>query len=239
MKFDKEKKKEKFGQAKQVLKKPNIETVLEKSGRVKGRLRTIKTRFLIGEKTLETVHKENNCKFRLNVETCYFSPKLSEERKKIAEKIKKKDNVLVMFSGVGPYAVVIAKKGCKVVAIELSRECNKYAKENIRLNKLENLEIIQGDVKKKVKGLGKFDVVVMPRPNLGETFLKEAFSVCKKGTMVYYYCFGKEDKLGKLIEEIYKKSRESKKKIKIMKIKRAGDIAPYKHRYRVDIRVLN
>lgn len=239
MKFNGEKKKEKLRQARQLLKRKNIKTVLEKTGKVRGRLRTIKTKFLAGEHVKETIHKENNCRLRLNVETCYFSPKLSEERKEIAGKIRKKDDVLVMFAGVGPFAVVIAKKASRVVAIELSRQCNKYARENIKLNKLHNLELIQGDVKKKVKGLGKFEHVVMPRPNLKETFLKQAFLASKKNTMVYYYCFGKQDKLGKLIEEVYKKSRESKKKIKVLKVKKAGDIAPYKHRYRVDFKVLN
>lgn len=238
MKFDKEKKAGKLREVKKLLKRKNIKTVLEKTERVKGRLRTIKTRFLAGEKTKETVHKENSCLFKLDIDGCYFSPRLSEERKLVASKIKKKDKVLVMFSGVGPYAVIIAKKAREVTAIELSRVCSKYAQKNVKLNKLNNVKLIQGDVKKKTKGLGKFDKIVMPRPNLRETFLKQAFAVSKKGTMIYYYGFANQDKLSKLIEEIYRESKKARKKIKILKIKKAGDIAPYKFRYRVEIKVL-
>lgn len=238
LKFDKEKKKEKLRQARKLLKRKNIKTVLEKTEKVKGRLRTIKTRFLAGEKNLVTIHKENKCRFKLNVETCYFSPKLSEERKQIASKVKKKSEVLVMFSGVSPYTIVIAKlSGAKVTAIELSRECNKYARENVKLNKLNNVELIQGDVKKKLPK-EKFDVIVMPRPNLKESFLRQAFSVSKKGTIIYYYCFGREDRFGKLVEEIYKESKKARKKVKIMRVKKAGEIAPYKFRWRVDIKIL-
>lgn len=248
MKFNKEKKKEKLKQARKLLKRKNIKTVLEKTERVKGRLRTIKTKFLAGEKTLETVHKENNCKFRLNVETCYFSPRLAEERKNLASKIKKKDKVLVLFSGVGPYTVVIAKQTKeKVTSIELSRECNKYAELNLKLNKLRNVELIQGDVKKKVKKGGlivkgnlvplQFDKIIMPRPNLKETFLKQAFFVSRKGTMIYYYGFCHKNKLKELVEEIKKEAKKARKKIKVLKVKKAGDIAPYKFRYRIDIRV--
>ena len=247
MKFGKERKKEKLKEAKKLLKRKNIKTVLEKSERVKGRLRTIKTKFLAGDKTLETVHKENNCKFRLNVEGCYFSPRLAEERKQIAGKVKKKDKVLVMFSGVAPFAVAIAKRAKEVTAIELSRACSKYAEVNVRLNKLDNVKLIQGDVKKKVTKGGlivkgnlvplQFDVIVMPRPNLKETFLKQAFSVAKKGTIIYYYCFGNQDKLGKMIEQVYRESKKVRKKIKILKVKKAGDIAPYKFRYRVEIKI--
>jgi tRNA (guanine37-N1)-methyltransferase len=237
MKFRKEKKAGKLKLAKSLLKRKNIKTVVEKVEKVKGRLRTIKTRFLAGEKTKETVHKENNCLFKLDVDGCYFSPRLSEERKELASKIRKKDNVLVMFSGVGPYAIVIGKRAKEVTAIELSRVCNKYAKNNVKLNKLTNVELIQGDVKKKIPRK-KFDVIVMPRPNLRDTFLKSAFAVSKKGTIIYYYGFSKKEKMGKMMEEIYKESKKVRKKIKILRVKKAGDIAPYAFRYRVEIKVL-
>ncbi len=240
---------EKLKQAKQLLKRKNIKTVLEKTDRVKGRLRTIKTKFLAGEKTKEAVHKENDCRFRLNVETCYFSPRLSEERKDVAGKIKKKDKVLVMFSGVGPYSIIIAKKARQVTSIELSRACYKYAKDNVKLNRLNNVEVIQGDVKKVIRKGGlivkgnlvplQFDKIVMPRPNLRESFLKQAFSVSKKDTVIYYYCFGRMDKLNKLVEEVYRESKKARKRIKVLKIKKAGDIAPYKFRYRIDIKLIN
>lgn len=245
MKFDKKtRKSEKLKQAKKLLKRKNVRTVLEKTEKVKGRLRTLKTRFLAGGNVRETIHKENNCQFKVNVEKCYFSPRLSEERKEIAGKIKNKDEVLVMFAGVNPFGIVIAKSsGAKVVAIEIGRECCKYAKINALKNKVsDKIGLIQGDVKKVIKKrgkrLGKFSVVVMPRPNLRETFLQEAFLVCRKGTRVFYYCFGQDKDLAKSMEEIYKQAKKSRKKIKIHKVKKAGEIAPYTFRYRVDFEVL-
>lgn len=240
----KEKKSEKLKIVKGLLKRQNIKTVLEKQDRIKGRLRTFKTKFLCGENTKQTIHKENNCRFKLNVETCYFSPRMAEERKQVAGKIKKNDKVLVMFSGVAPFPIVISKlsKAKEIVAIELSRECNKYARENLKLNKINNIKLIQGDVKKVInknkKKFGKYNVIIMARPNLRETFLKQAFSVSKKGTLIYYHGFCNENKLGKLLEEIYKESKKAEKKIKILKVKKIGDIAPYKYRYRVEIRVV-
>lgn len=240
-------KKEKLGLAKQLLKRKNIKTVLEKQDKVKGRLRTIKTKHLIGEKKKETIHKENNCIFKLDVETCYFSPRLAEDRKELAGKTKRKDKALVMFAGVGPYGIVIGKKGCKVKMIELGKACCKYAKENVKKNKV-SCEMIQGDVKKIIKKGGlivkgnlvplQFDVIIMPRPNLKESFLNEAFLVSKKGTRIFYYCFGRKKELGKSIEAIFKISKRKKKKIKIEKIKKVGEIAPYKFRWRIDFRIL-
>ena len=73
------KKQEKIRAANKLLKeRKSVRTILEKSEKVKGRLRTIKTLHLAGERTLEAEYIENNCKFRFNVETCYFSSRLSK-----------------------------------------------------------------------------------------------------------------------------------------------------------------
>src|SRR3989344_1321850 len=134
----KEKEKKKFAQ--KVLKEnKSARTVLEKVGKFKGRLRKQKTRWISGEKTKEVLYRENNCVFRFNVDSTYFSPRLSNERKEILSLIKKKDKVLVMFAGAAPYSIVIAKKaGAKVYSNELNREANKYGRLNAELNKVKD-----------------------------------------------------------------------------------------------------
>ena len=229
----------------------SIKTILEKKGRIKGRLRKIKTSYIAGEKTKEVLYKENNCIFRFNIDTSYFSPRLSNERKEIASKIKNNEIVLVMFAGVAPFSIVIAKnsKAKKIFSNEINREANKYAKLNIELNNLKNrIELIPGDIKKIARKGGlivkgnlvplHFDVVVMPRPQLKETFLKEALMLSKKGTKIYYYDFCKIDGISKVKEKIEREAKKYKRKIKILKIKKAGEIAPYKIRVRVDLLVL-
>lgn len=242
LKFDREVKAgEKKKTALKLLKeRKNIKTVLEKIEKVRGRLRTYKTRYLAGEKTTETIHNESGCKFKLNIEKTYFSPRLSGERLDIASKINRKDRVLVMFSGVAPFSVVIAKRtGAKVISIELSKIASKYAEENVKLNKLDNVVVLQGDVKKIIPKLArkkmKFDKIVMPRPQLRESFLNLCFKVIRKRGEVYYYDFGKD--IGKILERVYEESKKARRKIKILRVKKAGEIAPYKYRWRVDLRV--
>jgi tRNA (guanine37-N1)-methyltransferase len=177
MKFDKATKlKDKKRAAERILKSnKSITSVLEKAGKFKGRLRLMQTKHLAGKKTKESIYRENNCVFRFNIDETYFSPRLSNERKEISGKIKKGENVLVMFGGVAPYAIVIAKNSkARVVSVEINRKANRYAKLNVELNKLKDkVELIQGDVKKVAGKLRKkFDVVVMPRPQLKESFLK-------------------------------------------------------------------
>lgn len=222
---------------------PRIKTIVEKAGKVRGRLRTIKTNYLTGEKTLIADYIENGCRFRFNIETCYFSPRLSNERKEIADRVKKNEKVLVMFAGVAPFSVVIAKKSKakEVYSIELGRECSKYAEENVKLNKISNVHIIQGDVKRIIPMLAKkrikFDRIVMPRPQLKDTFLKYTFMAAKKHTEINYYGFG--DDAEEIISSIKDDAKRYKKKIKILNVKKAGDIAPYKYRWRADMQVMN
>ncbi|MBD3247198.1 hypothetical protein GF378_01100 [Candidatus Pacearchaeota archaeon] len=239
------KEKKKF--AKQILNENRqIKTVVEKSRKFKGRLRKMKTRHLAGEKNKEVKYKENACVFRFNIDDTYFSPRLSNERKEIASEIKKGETVLVMFAGVAPYSIVIAKNTeCKkVVSNEINRKANKYAKLNVELNNVKDkVKLIQGDIKRLVRqgkfGKEKFDVIVMPRPNLDDTFLKEAFKLSKKGTRIYYYGFTPVDEKDKVIEGIKLEAKKAKKRIRIFNKKEAGEIAPYKVRFRVDFRVLS
>jgi tRNA (guanine37-N1)-methyltransferase len=220
----------------------SIKTILEKSGKIKGRLRKPTTKFITGEKTKEVLYKENNCVFRFNIDTTYFSPRLSNERKEISSEIKKDEEVLVMFAGVAPYSIVIAKnsKAKKVYSNEINREANKYAQLNIELNKVKDrVELVSGDIKRVAGKLNrKFEVIVMPRPKLKETFLEQAFKLSKKNTRIYYYDFCEIGEENLITDKVKKEAIRAKKKIKVLKVKKAGEVAPYKIRIRIDFKII-
>src|SRR3989344_5028721 len=217
----------------------NIKTVLEKTDKISGKLRIQKTNYLVGIKTKEAVYRENECLFKFNIDETYFSPRLSNERKIIAEEIskivKKNSKILVMFSGVAPYPVVIAKKlkqkkiKAKITANELNKKANIYAQKNINLNKLEDYITLEKGDARKLKG--KFDIILMPRPNLKETFLEKALNLSRKKTTIFYYGFGTKEKV---INEIKK---DAKNKIGKITIRRAGDIGPYVYRWQAKFKV--
>ena len=216
-------------------------TVLEKTGRFKGRLRAQKTRYIAGERMKEAVYRENGCVFRLDVDRCYFSPRLASERKKIAEMVKEGERVLVMFGGVAPFAIVIARlaKPKCVVSMELSRACTRYARENVLKNKVQRIvETVQGDVRRLIpKVKEKFDRVVMPRPNLRESFLSFALRAVKKGGVIQYYGFYRENEREEMKRLIESEARKARKKVKIIRVKKAGNIGVRRYRWRADLRV--
>lgn len=221
----------------------SVKTVLEKSGKVKGRLRKPETKYLVGDKTKEVLYRENGCTFRFNVDTTYFSPRLSNERLEITNLVKKGESVFIGFAGVAPFSVIIAKnsKASRVVSNELNKIANKYGRLNAELNKVKDkIEFWDGDLKKVVqKHRGeKFDVIVMPRPQLKDPFIVESLVLAKKGTRVYYYDFCRNDSREEIIEKVKRECARAKRKIKILDVKKAGEIAPYKIRIRVDFKVL-
>jgi len=134
----------------------NIRTVLKK-GRHEGVFRVQKLEHLAGEKTKEAVYRENNVVLKLDVEQVYFSPRLSTERKRIMQLIKKPEVVLVMFSGCAPYVCSIAKNtpAKYVYGIEINPVAHKYGVENIRLNNIHNALLINEDVKTALPGFYK------------------------------------------------------------------------------------
>jgi tRNA (guanine37-N1)-methyltransferase len=238
------KSKDKKGFAEKLLKdNKSVTTVLEKIGKFSGRLRKQETRYIAGEKTKEVLYKENGCVFRFNIDSVYFSPRLSNERKEIAQKIKRGDEVLVMFAGVAPYPIVIAKnsKADKVYSNEINKKANEYAKMNVELNNVKNKVILlPGDIKRVAEHIKeKYDAIVMPRPQLKDSFLREAFILSKRGTRVFYYDFCKEKEIKDIVDKIKSEAKKFKKRIKILKIKKAGEIGPYKYRIRIDFKVVS
>lgn len=229
-------------EAEKVLKEhKQIKVVLKKTKKFSGRYRLPKFEIVAGEKRKETTHKESGVKIKLDIEKCYFSPRLGSERLRIAKLVRTGEKILVMFSGAAPYPLVIAKnsKAGKIVGIELNKVAHKYAIENVQLNKLMNIELIWGDVKKVAHKLGeKFDRIIMPLPKGAEDFLAFAFLVAKKSTIIHFYSFAKESEFKSLKEKIKNLCKKNKRKIKILRIAKCGQYAPEVFRVCMDFRVL-
>lgn len=180
----------------------NVKVVCKKTKIHSGVFRTKKVKILAGERRKTTTHKENNIRVNLNVETCYFSPRLSNERLRIANLVKKGESVLVMFSGIGIYSWVISKNTLakEIYGVEINPFAHKFAEENLKLNKIGNVKLFLGDVKKIVPKLKKkFDRIVMPLPKSAEEFLDVALKSAKKGTVIHFYDFLFEEDLIRLL----------------------------------------
>ncbi|MEM3212267.1 MAG: class I SAM-dependent methyltransferase family protein [Candidatus Micrarchaeaceae archaeon] len=172
----------------------NIKTVVMKKGAVKGKYRKRHYAYVLGKKNYIATYKENGCTFVFDIRKAFFSSRLAYERKRITEQVKEQEHVLVMFAGVGPFAIEIAKhKRAEVAAIELNKYAYTSMLENARLNKTK-ITAVHGDVKKVARRFaGWADRIVMPLPKSSYDFLEQALETAKNRCIVHYYTFGKKE----------------------------------------------
>ena len=219
---------------------PHIRTVLRKTKNFSGKYRLPKYKIIGGEKTKETLYKENNVRLKLNVEKTYFSSRLATERLRISNQVKKGESVLIMFSGAAPYPIVLSKNSNakEIIGVELNPAAHKYGLENVALNKITNVQLIKGDVKKIVPKLKKkFDRIAMPLPKGAENFLDVALKAIGKNGIIHFYDFLHENEFDKAEEKIKKACKKSKRKCEIVRIVKCGQHAPYVFRICADVKI--
>lgn len=168
-------------------------SVYYQSSPVEGDYRIRKIELLAGEDNTETEYKEHGCRFRVDVEKTFFSPRLSTERQRIAELINEGEVVINMFGGVGMFSIVAAKKKkCHVYNIDINPIAAKLCSENIKLNKKlkGTVESIEGDatsvIEQKLSGMG--DRILMLLPERSDEFLNAAILASKENAVIHYYC---------------------------------------------------
>jgi len=179
----------------------NVKTaksVFYQSSPVSGDFRTRKLELLAGENKTETEYKEHGCRFIVDVEKAFFSPRLSTERDRIANLIQDGETVINMFGGVGMFSIIAAKKKkCTVYNLDINPNASKLCEQNINLNKLVGkVESITGDaikiIEKGLTGIG--DRVLMLLPERSDEFLDSAIKAAKKNGIIHYYCHVHGDK---------------------------------------------
>ncbi len=172
---------------------PRLKTVLKKESAMQGEFRVRKFKWLAGKRNYLAEYKESGCVFRFDLRKTYFSTRLGTERARIAAHVKPQENVLALFAGVGPFAVVIAKKqpSAQVVAVELNPDAFASMVQNVATNKTANVRCIQGDVREVLKAYPAWaDRACMPLPHTGYDFLDDVIAAMKDGGVVHFYGFG-------------------------------------------------
>ncbi len=221
----------------------NVNIVVKKIGITSGEERIRPVKVISGENRTETIHKENNYSFKLDINKVYFTPRLVSERKRVISQIKEKEIVFDLFAGVGVFAIPSTKKAEKVIAIDINSDAVRYMKENAMLNKVwSKIEIYEGDCRKVIEENNFKDCanrIIMNLPMHSEKFLDVAFKIAKKDCMVHFYLFLNEEELfDKGIEIIEKAAEKHGKKVEILDKKTCGQLAPRVYRCVIDFKVL-
>ena len=171
----------------------NVKTVLLQASPVSGDLRLRRLAHVAGANKTSTVHREFSCSFSVDVAKCYFSPRLSHERMRIAKKVEPYETVVNMFAGVGCFSIMIAKHAnpAQVFSIDVNPAAIQFMQENIRLNRVYGKVVsLLGDSKAIITNQLQHvaDRVLMPLPEKALEYLPYALSALKtSGGWIHYY----------------------------------------------------
>ena len=217
-------------------------SVFYQASAVEGDFRTRNLEILAGEDRTETEYKEFGCKFTVDVENAFFSPRLSTERERIANLVQDGEIIVNMFAGLGMFSIMIAKKKrCTVYSIDINPVATKLCEKNIISNKIAgNIISINGDASRVIQEQleNKSDRTLMLLPERSDEFLESAINATKSGGIIHYYSHIHADKksnAGKLSEEHYLQVTPVKSEILGSKIVRA--VGPRYYQTVVDVKI--
>ncbi|QDI89683.1 class I SAM-dependent methyltransferase family protein [Candidatus Nitrosopumilus sp. SW] len=219
-----------------------VRSVFYQASAVEGDFRTRNLEIIAGEDNTETEYKEFGCKFIVDVENAFFSPRLSTERDRISNLIQEGEVMTNMFAGVGMFSIIAAKKKkCTVYSLDINPIASELCERNIKLNKLAGEVIsINGDATQIINEqlIDKSDRTLMLLPERSDEFLESAIKTTKDGGVIHYYSHIHADKksdAGKLSEEHYLQVSPIKSEILGSKIVRP--VGPRYYQTVVDVKI--
>jgi len=238
----------------------NIKVVAKRISPVEGVFRKRKMKIIAGENRTETMHKENGCRYKLDLEKVYFNPRLASERNRVASQVERsgEEEIIDMFAGVGPFSIQIAKRAPQshVTAIDANPDAIRYLRENIELNGVRNIEAIEGDIKEiHERFSNKADRIIMNLPKSAYLFLREALCMLNpRGGIIHFYDLEssypeegeeKHDALERAITQAKDKFmakvqelEEEFRSVEILDARKVKPYAPYAYIIGIDARII-
>ncbi|MBO3801373.1 MAG: class I SAM-dependent methyltransferase family protein [Thermoproteota archaeon] len=224
---------------------PRVRIVLAKKTPLEGEIRVAEYEVWYGKGSYETIHKEYGCIYYLDLTKVFFTPRLSTERSRVCNLVKEGEIVCDLFSGIGPFSILISKKKKPkiVYACDINEYAYNYLRRNIIANRVgDKVKAFLGDAREvaKEKISKKCDRVIMNLPKSAYLFLdaaKEAIN--PNGGVIHLYTFRREE------ENFEEKIKSIKQKMKdvgfnnfeILFSKRVREIGPREYNEVLDILV--
>lgn len=212
-------------------------SVFMKKSEIKGITRTREIELISGEDNSKTIHKEHGIKLALDIKNVYFSPRLATERKRVEEEVNEGELILDMFTGVGPYPILIAKnKNVEIWGVDINKIAIDYLKENININKLKGIiHPINNDINEVEFKELKFNRVIMNLPQTAYNFLDLAFSLIEYNGVIHYYEIA--NSYESIINRIDKIAIKHDKKVEILNKRKVKSTSPCMWHIGIDLKI--
>lgn len=223
---------------------PKTKAVCRRTDFITGQLRQPHIKVIAGDKNTETIHKEHDIRFKLDVAKVMFAKGNLTERKRLISQVKEGEVIVDMFAGIGYFSLSLGKfsKAKKIYAIEMNPIAFHYLWENIRLNKVEDKVIpIIGDCEEKCKNLGRIaDRVIMGLIPSPKNYLNTVMKIVKSNGIIHYHStLGKDESHEKLLFEINDAAVNYGFEVKLLGWKRVKSYAPKVDHVVLDCKILS
>ncbi|AWR96549.1 methyltransferase [Acidianus sulfidivorans JP7] len=165
---------------------PKVKAVYIKK-RVSGEFRLNELELIGGDNITETIFKENNLRFFVDITKVYVNPSLGSERLNIRNEISKNEIVLDAFTAYGGIALNASIIADYVVAGDLNIDGLYMLRKSIELNKkyVKLIDIIQYDAMYLPFRDKSFDKVYGDNPTMIRNFIQELCRVTKQTLIIY------------------------------------------------------
>ncbi len=222
----------------ELLKLPYINRVV-KIGHIHGQKREPDVEMIYGEGT-ETIHKENYCKFKIDVAKVMWSKGNTGERQRMSKLPESNETIIDMFAGIGYFTIPMAvhSKPKKIYAIEINPVSHNFLYENIKLNKVEDIvEPILGDCGKQEFD-HEADRIMMGYIGTTHHYLDSAMNYLKEGGIVHYHESTPEPILfTRPVERVKAAAEKQGREIEVLNKRTIKKYSPGVYHTVVDIRV--
>lgn len=155
-------------------------------GGVKGEFRVRDLTRIAGGGGSATQIQENGVRLHVDVGAAYFSPRLADERARIASLVVPGERFVDLFGGVAPQGVQAAKAGAHVVSNDLNPAAAELAAQNAAANGVD-VEVHCADAREIATTLDPADRVVMNLPHGAKHFLDAAAGLAAPGAVIHHH----------------------------------------------------
>ncbi len=206
---------------------------------VTGAFRVRSLEIIAGERRTTTVHTEFGLRYHADVAQAYFSPRLGRERLRIADQVEPGETVADPFAGVGPYAILIAKRRepARVVASDANPAAVAFLRQNVAVNRADCVEVREGDARAVLHDIAPVDRVILDLPHSAMDFLADALAALSpRGTVHVYGILDDADRDDR-IREIHEAVKKQGRAIASIQTHVVRAYAPTQHHIAFDVTV--